>query len=252
MPHALPATGTAELLDRLDEYPPDAFIDEILPRTTTGGRRHSLQPSQLWRVHLLALLTSTHSLNLVVAQLSEQPAWRSFARLRRSLPSVRMLHGFRAQVGVGVLRRINLHLLKRMLRRAGVQPHGVAIIDATDLPASCNGLRKRHGSFSADRANLGARTIKTGHTRCYVGYKKHSFRLWLPTRHDSVTLLPLVSWVTPANVHESRLLLPSLRWVRRHLGWWPGIIVADMGYMSAEIKRAARLGWQTAVVTKLL
>jgi hypothetical protein len=35
------------------------------------------------------------------------------------------------------------------------------------------------------------------------------------------------------------------------LGWWPGIVVADMGYLSAASKPAARTGWQTAVVTKL-
>jgi hypothetical protein len=38
-----------------------------------------LSTSQLWRTHLLAVLTSTHSLNLVVAQLPEQAAWRRFA-----------------------------------------------------------------------------------------------------------------------------------------------------------------------------
>lgn len=76
-------------------------------------------------------------------------------------------------------------------------------------------------------------------------------RLWLPTTHPAVTLVPLVSWITPANVAEGGLLLPSLRWCQRHLGWWPGLVVADMGYLSAENKQAARMGWQTAVVTKL-
>ena len=66
-----------------------------------------------------------------------------------------------------------------------------------------------------------------------------------------MTLLPLVSWVTPGNVAEGGLLVPSLRWCRRHLGWWPGLVVADMGYLSAESKPAARTGWHTAVVTKL-
>lgn len=69
--------------------------------------------------------------------------------------------------------------------------------------------------------------------------------------HSSVTLVALVSWITPANVAEGGLLLPSLRWCQQHLGWWPGIVVADMGYLSAESKQAARTGWQTAVVTKL-
>jgi hypothetical protein len=85
----------------------------------------------------------------------------------------------------------------------------------------------------------------------FVGYKKHTLRLWLPTRQPAVTLVPLVSWVTPANVAEGRLPRPSLHWCRRHLGWWPGLVVADMGYLSAPGKHALRTGWQTVVVTKL-
>jgi hypothetical protein len=75
--------------------------------------------------------------------------------------------------------------------------------------------------------------------------------LWLPTVHPSVTLVPLVSWITPANVAEGGLLRPSLHWCRQQLGWWPGIVVADMGYLSGPSKQAARVGWDCAVVTKL-
>ena len=66
-----------------------------------------------------------------------------------------------------------------------------------------------------------------------------------------MTLVPLVSWITPANVAEGGLLLPSLRWCQQHLGWRPGLVVADLGYLSAESKAAARAGWQCAVITKL-
>ena len=111
--------------------------------------------------------------------------------------------------------------------------------------------KKSSNAYTAAHAALGGRTLKTGQSRWFVGYKKHTLRLWLPTRHPSVTLLPLVSWVTPANVAEGGLLVPSLRWCRQHLGWWPGLVVADMGYLSAQSKAAARTGWQTAVVTKL-
>lgn len=111
--------------------------------------------------------------------------------------------------------------------------------------------KKSSATYTAAHAALGGRTLKTGQSRCYVGYKKHTLRMWLPTVHPSVTLVPLVSWITPANVPEGGLLLPSLRWCRRHLGWWPGIVVADMGYLAAPGKQAAREGLQTAVVTKL-
>jgi hypothetical protein len=139
----LPPVGTTRLLELLGPYAPDDFIAEICPRDFTGGRRHDLSAAQLWRTHLLAVLTSTHSLNLVTAQLSEQAAWRRFARLRRTLPTARMLHEFRQTVGVDGLRHINQHLVGRLLHRQGVQPHAVALMDATDLPAACGGFKKK-------------------------------------------------------------------------------------------------------------
>ena len=159
---SLPPVGTHSLLERLSDYVPDDFIAEHYPRAFTGGRRHDLSVSQLWRVHLLAVLTSTRSLNLIVAQLPEQPAWRRFSRLRGQLPTARMLHEFRQQTGVSVLRKINQQLLKRLLHRQGVQPYAVALMDATDLPASCGGFKKKFqhihrpargagGSHSQDR-----------------------------------------------------------------------------------------------------
>lgn len=111
--------------------------------------------------------------------------------------------------------------------------------------------KKSSATYTATHAALGGRTLKTGQSRWFVGYKKHTLRLWLPTVHPAVTLVPLVTWITPANVAEGGLLLPSLHWCRRCLGWWPGIVVADLGYLSAPSKQAAREGWQSAVVTKL-
>jgi hypothetical protein len=139
----LPPVGTTRLLELVSPYAPDDFIAEVCPRHFTGGRRHALSAVQLWRTHLLAVLTSTHSLNLLVAQLPEQAAWRRFARLRHTLPTARMLHEFRQTVGVGGLRAINQHLVGRLLRRTGLQPHAVALMDATDLPAACSGFKKK-------------------------------------------------------------------------------------------------------------
>jgi hypothetical protein len=139
----IPAVGTNALLERLADYIPDDLIAEVCPRAVTGGRRHALSAPQLWRVHLLAVLTSTHALNLLVAQLPEQPVWRRFARLRGQVPTARMLHEFRRQIGVSGLRRINQHLLGRLLRRQGLQPNAVALMDATDLPAACSGFKKK-------------------------------------------------------------------------------------------------------------
>ena len=71
-------------------------------------------------------------------------SWQThFARLRSTLPTARMLHEFRQAVGVDGLRAINHHLVGRLLRRTGLQPHAVALMDATDLPAACSGFKKK-------------------------------------------------------------------------------------------------------------
>ena len=97
----LPATGTAALLELLDPFVPDDFLNECWPRGRTGGRHRAHTAAQLYRVHLLSLLSPVHSMNLLVKMLPEQRAWRQFARVRRQNagPDVRMLHEFRGRVG---------------------------------------------------------------------------------------------------------------------------------------------------------
>ena len=98
---------------------------------------------------------------------------------------------------------------------------------------------------------MGGRTLKTGQSRCFVGYKKHTLRLWLHDYTVGVLLVPLVSWVTPANVSEGGLLVPSLHYCQRQWAWCPPLMVADMGYLAAEVKRRCRERWRVAILTKL-
>jgi len=142
---ALPLTGTAEFLTLVDPYIPDDFINQHWNRRPNRGPHRSLSAAQLWRVHLLAVLTPAHSFNQLVALLPEQRAWREFARLSRRHrgPDARMLNEFRARAGVTGLRAINDQLRLPMIEQAAGWSHAVALIDATDLPASCGGFKKK-------------------------------------------------------------------------------------------------------------
>jgi hypothetical protein len=144
MRKALPAVGTAELLEVLTSYVPDAFINQLLPRRRGVGRRCCFSAAQLWRVHLLAALTATDSYNGVVRLLPEQRAWRRFAHLshRERTPDVRMLHEFRSRAGVSGLRHINDHLVMELLKYLLPERKSVALIDATDLPAATADKKK--------------------------------------------------------------------------------------------------------------
>lgn len=145
----LPQTGTADFLELLSPFVPDDYLDQGWPRRQTGGRHYGFSTAQLWRVHLLALITPVHSLNLLVRLLPEQKAWRRFAHLpnQAHVPDVRMLHTFREQVGVVGLRQINAQLLEPLLEKLPFTEPAMALIDATDLPASCSGFKKKHWSL---------------------------------------------------------------------------------------------------------
>jgi len=142
---SLPATGTNRLLDLLDPYVPDERINQAWVLRPKRGPRWQFSAAQLWRVHLLALLTPVHSLNLLTAILPEQTAWRRFARLhhRHHVPDKRILNAFRLRLGVMGLRRINELLLEALIESASLWQNAVALIDSTDLPASCDGLKKK-------------------------------------------------------------------------------------------------------------
>jgi hypothetical protein len=98
---------------------------------------------------------------------------------------------------------------------------------------------------------LGGRTIKTGQSRWFVGYKKHTLRLWLPQYSGQVLLVPVVSWAVPANRGEALFLWPSLKYCAQWLHWLPDIVVGDMGYIGLEMQRKIRERLGVTFITKL-
>ena len=177
----LPTTGTNALLEQLSPFVPDGFLRERWPHTATGGRPGHFSAAQLWRVHLLALLTPVHSINLLLKLLPEQRAWRQFAHLpnRRRIPDVRMLHEFRGRVGVAGLRGINEVLLAPLLEGLDPSVPTIALMDATDLPAACRGFKKNRPAPTPPRAprwaGVRSRRVRaaassaTRNTRCDCG-----------------------------------------------------------------------------------
>ena len=177
----LPATGTARLLDLLDPHIPDDFINEHWQWRPARGQRPKFSAAQLWRLHLLVLLTPVHAFNLLLTSLPEQRRWRDFAHLpnQRQLPDVRMLHEFRARLGVCGLRQINDCLRQDFIEQAASWEQAVALIDATDLPAASRGFKKKkpaltlpsgpHWEDAPSRRGRAAALSVTKSTRCDCG-----------------------------------------------------------------------------------
>ena len=93
--------------------------------------------------------------------------------------------------------------------------------------------------------------MKSGQSRWFIGYKKHSLRLWLPQRHEAVLLVPLMSWTAPANRGDVLFLEPSLHYVHRHLQFTPTLVLADMAYISLATYKRLREQLHVGVLTAL-
>ena len=107
------------------------------------------------------------------------------------------------------------------------------------------------GQYSARRASTGARSRKDGQSRYFIGYKKHTLRLWLRQHRSRVLLAPLISWAAPANRDDSVFLEPSIHHSARRLDWTPDIVVGDMAYVGMPVQRRLRERRHVALVTKL-
>lgn len=76
-------------------------------------------------------------------------------------------------------------------------------------------------------------------------------RLWLGHHAEAVLLVPLVTWVTPANYGDARLLWPSMQYCARRLHWLPSWVVCDMAYINLAVQRRIREELGIGVVTRL-
>ena len=247
----LPPVGTSQLLELVSSYAPDDYITEVCPRHFTGGRRHALSAAQLWRTHLLAVLTSTHSLNLLVAQLPEQAAWRRFGRLRSTLPTARMLHEFRQAVGVDRLRAINHHLVGRLLRRTGLQPQAVALMDATDLPAACSGFKKKFRPLHRRACGLGRAHAQDRPEPLVCRLQETHVALVVAHRASVGDACAIGQLAHAWQCGRRRPVAAESALVSSSLGLVAGDHCGGHG-LSLRNRQASRpQGWQCAVVTKL-
>jgi len=97
---------------------------------------------------------------------------------------------------------------------------------------------------------IGGRSRKDGYSRYFVGYKKHTLRLWLRQHQAGILLAPLISWAAPANRDDVIFLEPSVSYCARRLEWRPDIIVGDLAYLGLATQRRLRERLQVALVTK--
>jgi hypothetical protein len=138
------------ILEKISHHIPDEEINLLFPfkKFNTQGRRRKFKTSQLYRAHILAMLKGIHSFNKLCAEFKTRRAFRDFClfRNKKVTPTKRMLSEFRDHLKPSGFGKIAQLLASNCLNVAPLPEIKVAIPDATDMPANCNGFAKKNAS----------------------------------------------------------------------------------------------------------
>jgi hypothetical protein len=102
----------------------------------------------------------------------------------------------------------------------------MALLKKCPCLSGCQGPKE----YTPKGAAKGKRTKKSGQSPYFVGYEKHTLRLWLKIKGKN-RLIPLVSFIEPANVYEGKLLGPMIQKAQEDLSLHIDAVVGDMGYI---------------------
>ena len=112
-------------------------------------------------------------------------------------------------------------------------------------------IKKRRRTLQRPQGDGGRAQPQGRAERWFIGYKKHTLRLWLRQSPSSIVLVPLISWAAPAGRGDALFLEPSLRYCLRTLEWTPDIVVGGMAYINLQTQRRLREELHVAMLTKL-
>src|SRR4051812_3778326 len=71
-------------------------------------------------------------------------------------------------------------------------------------------------------------------------------RVWLSQAGEQVLLVPLVTWVAPANRGDALFLHPSIHYCDKHLDWLLEMVVGDKAYINMPRQKQIRERWNVS------
>lgn len=136
------------ILEKISSHIPDDEIDFFFPlrKSNTQGRLRVFKASQLYRAHILTMIKGVTSFNKVCAEIKSRRSFRDFCRFKnkKSTPIRRLLSEFRDHLKPSGFEEITRLITLTFLNTVKLPVIKVAVPDATDMPASCNGFAKKN------------------------------------------------------------------------------------------------------------
>lgn len=136
------------ILEKISFHIPDNEIDFLFPfrKSNTQGRLRAFKVSQLYRAHILTMIKGVTSFNKVCDEIKSRRSFRDFCRFKnkKSTPVKRLLSEFRDHLKPSGFEEITRLITLIFLNTVKLPVIKVAVPDATDMPASCNGFAKKN------------------------------------------------------------------------------------------------------------
>jgi hypothetical protein len=136
------------ILEKISSHIPDNEIDFLFPfrKSNTQGRLRAFKASQLYRAHILTMIKGVTSFNKVCDEIKSRRSFRDFCRFKnkKSTPVKRLLSEFRDHLKPSGFEEITRLITLIFLNTVKLPVIKVAVPDATDMPASCNGFAKKN------------------------------------------------------------------------------------------------------------
>jgi len=135
-------------LEKISPHIPDEEINLLFPfrKFNIQGRRRKFKTSQLYRLHILAMIKGIPSFNKLCQELKARRSFRDFCffKNKKSTPPKRMLSEFRDHLKATGFEKIVQLITVNFLNMLSWPSLRVAIPDATDMPANCSGFAKKN------------------------------------------------------------------------------------------------------------
>lgn len=231
-----------ELEAVLDELPAEPLLQALRGPKRRG--RKGYRPELLFRCFVAFYLLGLDSVAALVRTLEDNPfiSAACYVDYRSQIPSEATFSRFAAKLAKPaytlLLKNVSRALMLVLYTRLPGFGENVAI-DSTDIRAWSNSGKTRKGKHSDEDAGWLIKRGTDGRDKVAWAFKAH---VLADCRYE----LPIVSDISPGNLHDIHKATPLLRQARfAHTGFRPAHILCDKGYSSKKLRRAIRQQYQS-------
>ena len=222
----LAVINSVDLLRRLTEY--------RFTGTQFAGRKQ-YSPVVMWNSYILLFYLNLDSINHLVRTLRDNPCLRQICGFGPTLPHRTTFSRMFCRIAdhLDLVEGASANIVQDLTEVLPDLGQEVSV-DSTTVPTNGNPWRKSKKRLT-DRSDPEASWTAKNSVRAKEGGKEWHYGYKFHATVDANYGIPLGGITTPANYHDSRMLIPLVEQIETYGGVKPDIVIADRGYDSKTV-----------------